>query len=136
MTIGWQSDMETGAPVVDAQHRALIERAQALVASIGAGSELAVVERNLRSFGDYAVRHFSQDEDCAQRGACPALEWNAAARAELVGIIAAFRTSYERAGSTPAVAEDLDCHLSAWVDRYIPGPESALRPCVSGARRS
>ncbi len=135
MTIGWQSSMETGAPIVDAGHRALIERAQTLVASISAGSGLPVVERALRDFGNYAVRHFSQDEDCAQRGACPALEWNAAARAELMGIMAAFRKSYERTGSVPAVAEDLDCQLSSWVSRYIPGPESALRPCVTRGRQ-
>jgi hemerythrin-like metal-binding protein len=136
MTIGWQSSMETGASVVDAQHRALVERARNLVTSIGEGSELPVVERALREFGDYAVRHFSQDEDCAMREACPALEWNAAARAELMGITASFRKSYERAGSTPAVAEDLDRELSSWVSRYIPGPESALRPCVIRECRS
>jgi hemerythrin-like metal-binding protein len=130
MTIAWQSNMETGASVVDAQHRALVERARVLVGRVGEGSGLPVVERALREFGDYAVRHFSQDEDCALRAACPALEWNAAARAELIGITASFRADYEKNGSTPAVAEALDGKLAEWVSRYIPGPEAAMRPCV------
>ena len=101
MTIGWQSGMETGAPLLDAQHRSLVERAAALVATIERGSERPVVERALRDFGDYSVRHFSMDEDCTLRGSCPALEWNGIARAELIRIMAGFRQSYERGGATP-----------------------------------
>ena len=59
MSIGWQPSMETGAPLLDAQHRALVERADALVATIATGSDRSVVERALRDFGDYSVRHFS-----------------------------------------------------------------------------
>ena len=134
MTIGWQSGMETGAPLLDAQHRSLVERAAALVATIERGSERPVVERALRDFGDYAVRHFSMDEDCALRGSCPALEWNGIARAELIRIMAGFRRSYEQDGATPALAESLSCELSDWVARYIPGPATMVRPCVTSPR--
>ena len=130
MTIGWQSGMETGAPLLDAQHRSLVERAAALVATIERGSERPVVERALRDFGDYSVRHFSSEEDCHLRGVCPALQWNGAARAELIKIMAAFRGAFERGGATPKVAEDLACELSGWVARYIPGPVTKL-PCVA-----
>jgi len=71
MGIAWQQSMETGAPLLDAQHRSLVEHAAALVAAIEAGGERPVVERVLREFGDYSVRHFSVDEDCAERGSCP-----------------------------------------------------------------
>ena len=64
---------------------------------------------------------------------CPALEWNGAARAELIKIVAGFRESYERHGASPALAEDLSCELSGWVARYIPGPVTAL-PCVTPPR--
>ena len=131
MGIGWRSGMETGAPLLDAQHRSLVERAAALVATIEAGSERPVVERALRDFGDYSVRHFSIDEDCILRGSCPALEWNGIARAELIKIMATFRQSYERAGATPDLAESLTCQLSDWVARYIPGPATMVRPCVT-----
>jgi hypothetical protein len=113
--------METGAPLLDAQHRILVERAGALVATIETGGDRLRVEVALRSFGDYSVRHFSQEEDCHLRGACPAVEWNGAARAELIRIVAGFRESYER----------LSCELSGWVGRYIPGPVKTL-PCVTG----
>ena len=96
MSIGWEPSMETGAPLLDAQRRALVERADALVATIETGGDRTRVERALRDFGDYSVRHFSQEEDCYLRGTCPAL------------------------------AEDLSCELSGWVARYIPGPVTAL----------
>ncbi len=136
MTIAWQRSMETGAPLLDAQHRTLVTRANALLAATEAGADRPVVERALRAFGDYAVRHFSQDEDCALRGRCPALEWNGAARAELIRIVAAFRTAYERSGGTSEVAEGLSADLVTWVSRYIPGPEAARRPCVEEATQS
>jgi hemerythrin-like metal-binding protein len=133
MSIGWQPSMETGAPLLDAQHRALVERADALVATIESGSDRSVVERALRDFGDYSVRHFSEEEDCHLRGVCPALGWNGEARAELVKIVTAFRQSFERSGASHQLADDLSCELSGWVARYIPGPSSAL-PCVTPAR--
>jgi hemerythrin-like metal-binding protein len=134
MTIGWQSGMETGAPLLDAQHRSLVERASALVSAIEAGSDRPVVERALREFGDYSVRHFSMDEDCAQRGSCPALQWNGTARAELIKIMAGFRQSFERDGATADLAGRLSCELSDWVVQYIPGPATMVRPCVTTPR--
>jgi hemerythrin-like metal-binding protein len=134
MSIAWQSSMETGAPLLDAQHRTLVGRAAALVAAIETGGERPAVERALRDFGDYAVRHFSTEQDCALAGECPALEWTGLARADLIKIMAAFRQAYERDGATPGLAEDLSCQLSDWVARYIPGPADLIRPCVTQAR--
>ena len=128
MSIAWEPSMETGAPLLDAQHRILVERAGALVATIETGGDRLRVEVALR---DYSVRHFSQEEDCHLRGACPAVEWNGAARAELIRIVAGFRESYERQGASRRLAEDLSCELSGWVGRYIPGPVKTL-PCVTG----
>ena len=133
MSIGWLASMETGAPLLDAQRRALVERADALVAAIETGGDRSSVERALREFGDYSVRHFSQEEDCHLRGICPALQWNGAARADLIKIVAGFREAYERGGASPRLAEELSCELSGWVGRYIPGPVTAL-PCVVSPR--
>ena len=130
MAIGWGPSMETGAPILDAQRRALVERADALVAAIETGADTSSVERALREFGDYSVRHFSDEEDCHLRGICPALKWNGEARADLIKIVADFRGAYERSGASPALAEDLACEMSRWVARYIPGPVTTL-PCTT-----
>jgi hemerythrin-like metal-binding protein len=132
MAIGWQRSMETGAPLLDAQRRALIERADALVATIEGGGDRSVVERALRDFGDYSVRHFSEEEDCHLRGVCPVLQWNGIARAELIKVVSDFRQAYERNGASHELAADLSCELFGWVSRYIPGPTSVL-PCVTPA---
>jgi hemerythrin-like metal-binding protein len=134
MAIGWQSTMETGAALVDAQHRAFVERADRLISMIEAGAERSAVERAMREFGDYAVRHFSRDEECALRGSCPALEWNGMARAEMIQIIGDFRRAYERDGATEIVAGQLSDNLCGWVSKYIPGPEAASLPCVVAAK--
>ena len=133
MAIGWQPTMETGATVLDAQRRALVERADALLDAIVRGQDRPTVEKALKEFGDYAVRHFSSEEDCHLRGVCPALRWTGLARAELIKIVSEFRLSFERLGAIPAVADDLNCQLSAWVATYIPGPATEL-PCVAPAR--
>ena len=112
---------------------ALVERADALVASIQTGGDKTAVERALRDFGDYSVRHFSEEEDCHLRGVCPILQWNGAARAELIKVVSDFRQAYERKGASRELAADLSCELSGWVSRYIPGPSVAL-PCVAPVR--
>jgi hemerythrin-like metal-binding protein len=133
MAIGWQASMEVGAPVLDAQRRALVERADVLLDAIVMGKDRPTVEKALKDFGDYSVRHFSTEEECHLRGVCPVLQWTGVARAELIKIVAEFRVAFERDGAVPAVAEDLNCSLSDWVARYIPGPAAVL-PCVSAAR--
>lgn len=134
MSIGWQPNMETGAPLLDAQRRALVERADVLLGTIASGGDRPAVERALRDFGNYSVRHFSQEEDCQLRGSCPAIQWTGVARAELIKIVAGFRESFERGGASPKLAEDLTCELSEWVARYIPGPAATALPCVTPAR--
>jgi len=134
VSIGWQPSMETGAALLDSRHRALVERAASLVAAIEAGQERPVVERAMLDFGDYAVRYFSTETDCSMGGKCPGLEWSGLARVDLIRVLSAFRSSYEKSGATPQLAEDLSCRLSDWVATYIPGPPSLVRPCVSQAR--
>lgn len=135
MIIAWQPSMETGAPVLDAQHRALVERAGRLIGEIQNGSDRATVERALRDFGDYAVRHFSDEEDCHFRGICPAVRWTGVARAELIRIVADLRLGFEREGATPGLASSISNRLGQWVERYIPGPVADL-PCVEKSIRS
>ncbi len=134
MTLAWHPSMETGAPTLDGQHRVLVERAAELVRCIEGGEDRQVVETALRDFGDYAVRYFSTEEDCSLRGVCPALRWNGDARADLIRLLAAFRVSYEREGSTASVAQALSGKMADWVARYIPGPASLMRPCVPSPR--
>jgi len=134
MSIGWQASMETGAPLLDARRRALVERADGLLSAVEAGGSWSVVERALRDFGDYSVRHFSQEEDCHLRGVCPALAWNGAARADLITIISGFRQLFEGGGAGPELAESLSCQLAEWVGRYIPGPNANELPCVTQSR--
>jgi hemerythrin len=99
-----------------------------------AGAERAAVEHAMREFGDYAVRHFSRDEECTLRGSCPALEWNGMARAEMIRIIADFRRAYETEGATATVAGQLSDNLCGWVSKYIPGPDAGSLPCVVAAQ--
>ncbi|HEY6056804.1 MAG TPA: hypothetical protein VIV06_02180 [Candidatus Limnocylindrales bacterium] len=131
MAIAWTPDRETGAPTFDGECRELIGRLNGLVSTVAAGADRALVERSLRVVGDRAVRHFSRDEDCSMKARCPALEDNGLARAELIAILARFRTDYERGGERSAMAGGLEQALVAWVDRYLPGPDPAGRPCVA-----
>ena len=133
MAIGWRPSMETGAAVLDAQRRALVERADALLDALMRGQDRPTIEKALKEFGDYAVRHFSTEEDCHLRGVCPALRWSGVARAELIRIMSEFRLGFERLGPVETVADDLNCKLSEWVATYIPGPATDL-PCVTPAR--
>jgi hemerythrin-like metal-binding protein len=133
MRIEWQPGMETGAKALDEQRRTLVERADALVASMREPVGREGVERALRDFGDYAVRHFSQEEDCHLRGICPAVRWSGDARAELIAILSDFRLAFEREGSAPHVADTLSDGLCGWVARYIPGPDPKV-PCAPEVR--
>jgi len=118
MTIGWQSGMETGAPLLDAQHRSLVERAAALVATIERGSErrswsgLCATSATTPS----ATSRWTRTAPCAEAAGARV---NGIARAELIRILAGFRQSYESGERRPIWREPF---LPAFRlgGRYIP----------------
>lgn len=130
MSIAWTAEMATGAGSLDAEHRRLVARFNALLDAVCEGRPTAVVERALREAGDAAVRHFSRDEDCALRAECPALRRNGDARAEFLAILATFRVAFERGGASADTAAGLERELRAWTSRYVPGPGASGLPCV------
>lgn len=58
----WSPDLDIGVPLVDAQHRALVERTAALLDSLkdGAADEASV--EALAFLSDYVVVHFEAEE--------------------------------------------------------------------------
>jgi hemerythrin-like metal-binding protein len=131
MAIELTPRMATGARTVDDDHRRLVHRANALLATAGEPGDPSRVDRALREFGNAAVRHFSRDEDCTVREACPAVETNGLARAELIAILARFREDFERGGAGEDLAAALETSLGGWIGRYLPPADPRLLPCIA-----
>lgn len=69
--VKWDSKYEVGVGVVDAQHKALFDRVNALFDAMQAGHGRDEIGRTLKFLATYTVEHFKTEEDLMQRYAYP-----------------------------------------------------------------
>ncbi len=63
----WNASFEIGIPLVDAQHRKLVDLINALATAITEGGKLPQVEALIQELTDYAAKHFADEERLLER---------------------------------------------------------------------
>jgi len=122
--------MGTGAQSVDAQHRQLVEIINHLLTSMGTGRSREDIGGILNDLARYATTHFSHEEACMARFACPAAQANKDAHAAFVTTFTAMKTDFDRDGPSATMAIRMQRELSDWVATHILGVDVKLKPCI------
>lgn len=63
----WNSSFEIGIPLIDAQHRRLVDLINELATAITDGGKLPRIEALIRELMDYAGKHFADEEKLLER---------------------------------------------------------------------
>jgi hemerythrin len=116
----WNSQYETGVPLVDTQHKVLFEHINKLEAmthepEIHAGD----VDRLVHFLEGYVVNHFKFEEQCMNRYHCPNHEENAKAHAAFLDAFGKLKTEYQAQGPTGAFLKKLHRAASDWIHQHI-----------------
>jgi hemerythrin len=67
----WEPKYEVGVAVVDAQHRTLFDRLNALFEAMQAGQGAQEISKTLAFLATYTVEHFKTEEELMKRSAYP-----------------------------------------------------------------
>ncbi|MCX8156752.1 MAG: bacteriohemerythrin [Verrucomicrobiae bacterium] len=124
--------MATGVPEVDAQHQELIARLNGLQEAIRRGAGPAEVKPMLQFLGEYARKHFGEEEAIMAQRRCPAHQVNKAAHRRFLEQFQRLVQQYETQGASLAVLNQLGEITDQWLVSHILKVDTQLRQCSHG----
>ncbi len=74
LVIQWNTSLEIGDPLIDAQHRGLFEQVNRFVEAIGKSQDYAQLHTVIEFLDDYISRHFATEERCMAENNYPFLQ--------------------------------------------------------------
>lgn len=127
----WSEDFATGSPLVDTQHRMLIEKINQLELMLaGPPPAQAAVDGLLDFLGMYVGTHFKFEEQCMERSHCPAHAKNQQAHAAFLDTFAKFKKRYQVEGPKPELLKSLQATAASWIKEHILSVDVQLRGCL------
>ena len=127
----WSEQFATGVPLVDTQHKMLIEKIN-LMEKILAGPPppKQQVDDLLNFLGSYVGTHFKYEEGCMEKARCPAHEKNKQAHAAFLEVFGKFKARYLAEGPKPELLKSLHQAAADWIKNHILTVDVQLKACA------
>jgi hemerythrin-like metal-binding protein len=127
--------MATGVESVDAQHRQLLTMINDLVGALERGDGADATRKALGALQGYTKTHFSHEEGCMVKIACPVAALNAQAHQVFLKSVDDFAKEFATTGPTRAMAFKLQGTMASWLVTHIINTDTKMRPCVPAGVR-
>ena len=112
-------DMETGIPRIDAQHKELVDRLNA-VTSMGTKSvSKEETQKTLDLLGEYIVKHFRDEEALQKQSGYPKYEWHKGQHQHYVAEFQKLKKEFSTNGHSAKFTLDLSNSIINWIVRHI-----------------
>ncbi|MEN9227979.1 MAG: hemerythrin family protein [Gloeomargarita sp. HHBFW_bins_205] len=115
----WDERIKVGLPLIDNQHRELIEAINDLADAIEQQQGAAAVKKLIAFLKGYAEWHFGQEESCAFRHQCPIAETNQKAHARFLEMLNQWHREYTESGASEEQARKIHAALGDWLLDHI-----------------
>lgn len=129
--VRWDEErMATGIPSIDAQHKELIARLNALHRAHVLGSDMDEVKRMLKFLGEYADTHFQHEEALMEERRCPNRGENRSAHARFLHEYREMVSLYSLDPDTDQMEAEIKSMVARWLTTHICRVDLALRDCA------
>jgi hemerythrin len=125
MRIEWTPTLSVGNDAIDAQHRELFRRADALLQALLAGKPERAAEV-LNYLHSYAVEHFGLEEAWMREHRYRGYVRHKAEHDRFVGDLVAFADEAERGGADGFMASRVTDWLAGWLERHVSGTDAEM----------
>ncbi len=128
-SIAWSEAFSVGNPLLDSDHRILIDLLIQLYDAIDTGQSRDVVGSVLSALSEYAEHHFRREEGMMAACGYPGLEAHKAEHRQMEARVRDTRDRY-RAGERGALDEHVVELLKKWLTQHIQVTDKSYRPWV------
>lgn len=129
--LAWSEQFATGVPLVDTQHKMLIEKINQMEQLLaGPPPPKAKCDELLNFLGSYVGTHFKYEEGCMEKAHCPAHEKNKAAHAAFLDLFAKYKARYAVEGPKPELLKSLHGAAADWIKSHILSIDIQLKACA------
>jgi hemerythrin len=117
--IVWTPDLAVGVPLIDAQHKALIEHLNALAAAIARRQGETQIMGTLSFLVDYTHFHFGTEVRQMTAMGYPGLADHQARHEEFKALLTTLHEDLAEEGVTKALADSIQTLLLNWLRQHI-----------------
>jgi len=117
--ITWDTNLETGDPEIDGQHRELFHRLDRLLAASREKRSREEVAQTLTFLGDYVVQHFAAEERMMVLADYPDLEAHRAEHAHFVQEFGVLYREFKAEGPTTLFIIRVGNRVTGWLREHI-----------------
>lgn len=117
--ITWDTNLETGDPEIDGQHRELFHRLDRLLAASREKRSREEVAQTLTFLGDYVVHHFAAEERMMVLADYPDLEAHRAEHARFVQEFGLLYREFKAEGPTVLFVIRVGNRVTGWLREHI-----------------
>lgn len=125
----WNSTLAIGHPLIDMQHKQLLDQMDALVAALNANSDPKHIRHLLQFLDMYIENHFGYEEQCMHLQQCPVAGRNKSAREQFKVRLTGIRSLIEQQRSSSTIAQRISTDLLDWFVNHIQTIDINLRSC-------
>lgn len=126
----WNAKLAIGVPEIDAQHKELFERADALLSAMRSGQSGAEVDRLFWFLDDYCTSHFAAEERFMRAVKYPAADAHAGMHQTFTSEFDEIAGRLRRSGVSEALTLELQQLIAGWLVTHIRATDTKLAEFV------
>ncbi len=119
MAYAFSKDLETGNPLIDSEHRQLIDAVNNLLAACAAGKGRAELANTTRFLQEYTAKHFGNEEMLQLRYQYPDYVNHKRYHEEFKKVVAGICTKLDKEGPSIALVGEVNNAIAGWLINHI-----------------
>ena len=119
MAFTWNSALETGHPIIDSQHKELINAVNNLLAACQQGQAADKVASTIDFLVSYTKRHFGEEEALQQKSHYPDYANHRSLHEAFVKVMADLAAELKQTGPTPSTINKIIRNAGDWLVSHI-----------------
>lgn len=125
-TIELTNDMMTGVAKIDAQHKELVSRINAVLAMGTKAVSTEETRKTIDFLGEYIIKHFGEEEALQRQSKYDKYEWHKQQHAIYIDSFKKIKADFLANGASPKFTASLNTSIVHWIINHIKNVDVAF----------
>lgn len=135
MPYTFTKDLETGNPLIDSQHRQLIDAVNNLLAACQSGKGRAELSNTLKFLQDYTAKHFSDEEKLQLQSHYPDYVNHKKYHDDFKKVVAGICSELDKDGPTVVLVGKVNSAIAGWLINHIKKEDTKVAAHLKAAQK-